>query len=97
MVSIDVLFETVTAVGAPLVKVAVPSGTTGVELQLVPVVHSLPGPTQMSHLSARPPRVPDGRLRLDSLCPRARQKDVVTLPIGTWAHRPMEKHPEQWH
>ena len=46
--SIDVLFEMLTAVGAPLlVNVAVPSGTTGVELQLVPVVHSLPAPTQV--------------------------------------------------
>ena len=48
IVSIDVLFEMVTAVGAPLlVNVAVPSGTAGAELQLVPVVHSLPAPVQM--------------------------------------------------
>ena len=41
-------FEMVTAVGAPLlVKVAVPSGTVGEELQLVPVVHSPPGPSQV--------------------------------------------------
>ena len=46
--SIDVLFEMVTAVGAPLlVNVAVPSGTAGEELQLVPVVHSLPAPSQV--------------------------------------------------
>ena len=38
----------VTAVGAPLlVNVAVPSGTTGAELQLLPVVHSLPAPTHV--------------------------------------------------
>ena len=38
-----------TAVGAPLlVNVAVPSGTAGAELQLVPVVHSLPGPVQVA-------------------------------------------------
>ena len=45
---IDVLAEMVTAVGAPLlVNVAVLSGTVGVELQLVPVVHSAPGPCQV--------------------------------------------------
>src|SRR3954463_61435 len=38
----------VTAVGAPLlVKVAVPVGTAGLELQLVPVVHSEPPPVQV--------------------------------------------------
>jgi hypothetical protein len=43
-----VLAEMVTAVGAPLlVNVAVLSGTVGVELQLVPVVHSAPGPCQV--------------------------------------------------
>src|SRR5262249_7996548 len=48
MVLIDVLAEMVTAVGAPLlVNVAVLSGTVGVELQLVPVVHSAPGPYQV--------------------------------------------------
>jgi hypothetical protein len=48
IVLIDVVFEIVTAVGAPLlVNVAVPSGTVGLELQLVPVVHSLPGPPQV--------------------------------------------------
>ena len=48
MVLIDVLAEMVTAVGAPLlVNVAVLSGTVGVELQLVPVVHSAPGPCQV--------------------------------------------------
>jgi hypothetical protein len=48
IVPIDVLFEIVTAVGAPLlVNVAVPSGTTGAELQLLPVVHSLPAPTHV--------------------------------------------------
>src|SRR5262245_16351314 len=36
-----------TEVGAPLlVKVAVLSGTSGLELQLVPSVHSVPGPVQ---------------------------------------------------
>src|SRR5262245_27304509 len=48
MVLIDVLFEMVTEVGAPLpVKVAVLSGTAGLELQLVPVVHSAPGPVHV--------------------------------------------------
>jgi hypothetical protein len=47
-VLIDVLAEMVIAVGAPLlVNVAVLSGTVGVELQLVPVVHSAPGPCQV--------------------------------------------------
>src|SRR5262245_4027048 len=37
-----------TEVGAPLlVKVAVLSGTSGLELQLVPSVHSVPGPVQV--------------------------------------------------
>ena len=41
-------FETVIDVGAPLlVKVAVLSGTVGLELQLVPVVHSAPAPVQV--------------------------------------------------
>jgi hypothetical protein len=50
MVLIEVLFEMVTEVGAPLlvnVAVPTPSGTSGLELQLVPVVHSAPGPCQM--------------------------------------------------
>src|SRR5262245_51043627 len=48
MVLIDVLFEMVTEVGAPLpVKVTVLSGTMGLELQLVPVVHSEPGPVHV--------------------------------------------------
>ena len=48
MVLIDVLFEMVTEVGAPLlVNVAVLSGTVGLELQLVPVVHSAPGPVHV--------------------------------------------------
>ena len=45
---IDVLFATVNDVGAPLlVNVAVLSGAVGLEDQLVPVVHSVPGPVQM--------------------------------------------------
>jgi hypothetical protein len=48
IVVIDVLVEMFTDVGAPLlVNVAVLSGTVGVELQLVPVVHSPPGPVQV--------------------------------------------------
>ena len=48
MVLIAALFEIVTDVGAPLLaKVAVSSGTVGLELQLVPVVHSEPGPCQV--------------------------------------------------
>jgi hypothetical protein len=48
IVLIDVVAETVTAVGAPLlVNVAVALGTVGFELQFVPVVHSLPGPVQV--------------------------------------------------
>ena len=48
IVLIDVLAEIVSDVGAPLlVNVAVLSGTVGFELQLVPVVHSAPGPCQV--------------------------------------------------
>src|SRR5262245_66177258 len=48
MVLIDALFEMVTEVGAPLpVNVAVLSGTVGLELQFVPVVHSAPGPVHV--------------------------------------------------
>ena len=47
MVLIEVVFEMVTEVGPALLNVAVPSGTIGLELQLVPVVHSAPGPCQM--------------------------------------------------
>src|SRR5262249_22990098 len=47
MVLIDALPEMVTEVGAPLLSnVAVLSGTSGVELQLAPSVHSFPGPCQ---------------------------------------------------
>ncbi len=88
--SIDALLEMVTVVGARLlVNVAVPSGTTGAESQLLPVVHSIPGPTQVpstacagptldatraapvdhaTHFNARPARLPDGHLPLDSIC-----------------------------
>jgi hypothetical protein len=46
--SIDAVFEMVTDVGAPLlVNVAVPLGTVGLELQLLPVVHSAPAPIQV--------------------------------------------------
>ena len=48
IVLIDVRFPMVTDVGAPLlVNVAVLSGTVGLELQFVPVVHSAPGPCQV--------------------------------------------------
>jgi hypothetical protein len=50
MVLIAALFEMVTEVGALLlvnVAVPTPSGTRGLELQLVPVVHSAPGPVQV--------------------------------------------------
>jgi hypothetical protein len=48
IVLIDVLAEIVSDVGAPLlVNVAVLSGTVGLELQFVPVVHSVPGPCQV--------------------------------------------------
>jgi hypothetical protein len=47
IVLIDASSLMVTDVGRLPVKVAVPSGTVGVELQLVPVVHSLPGPVQV--------------------------------------------------
>jgi len=51
-VPIEVVFEIVTDVGAPLfVNVAVVSGTAGLELQLLPWVHSLgtgaPPPSQV--------------------------------------------------
>src|SRR5262245_3713921 len=43
----------VTEVGAPLLSnVAVLSGTSGVELQLVPSVHSFPGPFQVPSICA---------------------------------------------
>jgi len=49
IVLIDVLADMFTDVGAPLlVNVAVLVGTVGLELQLVPVVHSLPGPVQVA-------------------------------------------------
>jgi hypothetical protein len=45
IVLIEASLEIVTDVGAPLlVNVAVSSGTSGVELQLMPVVHSVSGP-----------------------------------------------------
>src|SRR5215471_17293818 len=50
MVLIAAVFEMVTEVGAPLlVNVAVLSGTVlaGTEVQLLPVVHSAPGPVQV--------------------------------------------------
>ena len=48
MVLIVAGFEMVTEVGAPLfANDAVSTGTVGEELQLVPVVHSVPGPVQV--------------------------------------------------
>src|SRR5262245_12104984 len=55
MVLIAVLPEMVTEVGAPLpVNVAVLSGTVGLELQLVPVVHSAPGPVHVPSTACAP-------------------------------------------
>jgi len=52
IVLIDVLAEIVSDVGAPLlVNVAVLSGTVGLELQFVPVVHSVPGPSQVPSIA----------------------------------------------
>ena len=56
MVLIAALFEMVTDGGAPLlVNDAVLSGTVGLELQLVPVVHSPPGPVQVPSTACAAP------------------------------------------
>jgi hypothetical protein len=47
MVLIEALLEMVTEVRPVVPNVAVPPGTVGLELQLVPVVHSAPGPCQV--------------------------------------------------
>ena len=47
MVLIEALLEMVTEVRPVVPNVAVPSGTVGLELQLVPVVHCPPGPCQV--------------------------------------------------
>ena len=47
IVLIDVLVEMFTDVVTPSWTFAVLSGTVGVQLQSVPVVHSLPGPVQL--------------------------------------------------
>src|SRR5215218_10449188 len=84
MVLIEVLFEMVTEVGAPLLlKVAVPSGTAGLELQLVPVVHSAPGPCQMPSTACAVPGPSSASTPMHALPSSAARRDGVRAPGGT--------------
>src|SRR5262245_30203751 len=50
-----------TVVGVPLVKIASAVGTVGLEFQLAPVVHSLPGPVQVPTCARGDPGVATDR------------------------------------
>ena len=97
MVLIEALFEMVTEVGAPvLLNVAVSSGTVlgvGVELQLVPMVHSAPGPFQVpstayaapgaSTASAPMQTPPSSAARVDAARAPGAVIRMAILPIET--------------
>ena len=84
MVLIEVVFEMVTEVGAPLfMNVAVPSGTVGVELQLVPVVHSLVvAPVQVPSTACPVPGPSIASAPMHTLPSSAARWDVVRAPSG---------------
>ena len=84
----------VTDVGAPLLlNVAVPSGTVGLELQLVPMVHSAPGPCQVpstacavlgtSSANAPMHTLPSSAARVDAARAAGAAIRMATWPIET--------------
>ena len=94
MVLIAALFEMATDVGAPLfANDAVPSGTVGEELQLVPMVHSAPGPFQVpstayaapgaSTASAPMQTPPSSAARVDAARAPGAVIRMAILPIET--------------
>jgi hypothetical protein len=96
MVLIEALFEMVTEVGPVLLNVAVLSGTVlgvGVEIQLVPMVHSAPGPFQVpstayaapgaSTASAPMQTPPSSAARVDAARAPGAVIRMAILPIET--------------
>src|SRR6476661_4548438 len=89
MVLIEVLLEMVTEVGPLLPNVAVPSGTVGLELQLVPVVHSAPGPCQVPSTACAVPGPSIASAPMHTLPSSAARRDRVHAPgaairMATW-------------
>jgi hypothetical protein len=84
MVLIDALFEMPTDAGAPLlVKVAMSSGTVlgvGSELQLVPVVHSAPGPVQVPSTACAVPGPSIANAPMHTLPSSAARVDAARAP-----------------
>src|SRR3954454_9311692 len=81
MVLIEAVPEMVTAVGAPLLlNVAVPSGTAGLELQLVPIVHSAPGPCQVPSTACAVPGPSIASAPMHTLPSSAARRDGVRAP-----------------
>src|SRR6478672_126301 len=80
MVLIEVLLEMVTEVGPLLPNVAVPSGTVGLELQLVPVVHSAPGPVQVPSTACAVPGPSIASAPMHTLPSNAARRDGVRAP-----------------
>src|SRR4051812_13826786 len=84
MVLIAALFEMVTDVGAPLfANDATSSGTVGEELQLVPVVHSAPGPVQVPSTACAVPGPSIASAPMHTLPSSAARRDGVRAPGGT--------------
>src|SRR4051812_23518320 len=90
MVLIAALFEMATDVGAPLfANDAVPSGTVGEELQLVPVVHSPPGPVQVPSTACAASGISIVSAPMHTLPRRAARVDRIRAPgaairMATW-------------
>ena len=81
MVLIAALFEIVTDGGAPLlVNDAMLSGTVGLELQLVPVVHSPPGPVQVPSTACAAPGTSIVSAPMHTLPRSAARVDRVRAP-----------------
>jgi len=83
MVLIEVVLEMVTEVGPVLPNVAVPSGTIGLELQLVPIVHSAPGPCQLPSTACAVPGPSSASAPMHTLPSSAGRRDRVHAPGGT--------------
>jgi hypothetical protein len=80
MVLIEVLLEMVTEVGPVLLNVAVPSGTFGLELQLVPMVHSAPGPCQLPSSACAVPGTIIANAPMHTLPSSAARVDAARAP-----------------
>src|SRR3954468_24913642 len=89
MVPIEVVLEIVTEVGPVVLNVAAPSGTVGLEVQLVPVVHSAPGPVQVLSTACAVPGPSIASAPMHTLPSSAARRDGVRAPgaairMATW-------------